>query len=168
VRRFVLRPVSAQPGGFRQTITMPPPSAACPVPAGGDVPPPTGDGCPFYFVVARGSGALNDPLDVPVGAAVECFGVEWGDATLEAIVCDGLPSASPTVWGWDTVTVDGVSDLIEGGSGATVSIAGFSAQSLSCKSGDCLLLSAGHLVTFSGGPRPAQTFPLYVINDGCF
>jgi hypothetical protein len=147
---------------------MPPPSAACPVPAGGDVPPPTGDGCPFYFAVARGSGALDDPLTIEVAAANECYGVEWGDGTLEAIVCDALPFASPTVWGWDTVTINGVSDAILDSTGATVEIAGFTPESTSCRGDGCLLVASGLTVTFSGGPRPAQSFPLYVINDGCF
>jgi hypothetical protein len=160
--------VSAQPGGFRQTITMPPPSAACPAPAGGDVPPPTGDGCPFYFAVARGSGALDDPLTIEVAAANECYGVEWGDGTLEAIVCDALPFASPTVWGWDTVTINGVSDALSGGTGATVDIAGFVEQFVACADEGGLFLATGFTVTYSGGPRPEQSFPLYVINDGSF
>lgn len=165
MRRFALRPIATTPGGFRQTITLPPLATGQASAAGG---PPSGDGCPFWFVVARGSGALVDPLTIEVSAAVECYGVEWDETTLEAIVCDALPFASPTVWGWDTVTIDGVSDSITGGTGATVDIAGFVGQSVSCEADGGLFLASGFSVTFSGGPRPAQTFPLYVINDGSF
>lgn len=167
MRRFALRPIATTPGGFRQTITLPPPVAG-PAPGGGDVPPPSDDGCPFYFVVARGSGALVDPLTIEVGAAIECYGVEWDETTLEAIVCDNLPYASPTVWGWDTVTIDTVSDSLTDSTGATVEIAGLVGQSATCRGDGCLFLASGLTVTYSGGPRPAQSFPLYVINDGCF
>lgn len=165
MRRFPLRPAQAVPGGFRQTIVLPAAPTQTPAVA---APSPAGDGCPFWFVVAQVEGATDDPLTIPVSAAVQCYGVPWEPGMVERIVCGGAYSVSPEAWGWDTVTINGVSDAIQNGNGETVSLGGFSPALVSCKGDDCLRVSSGHSVTFSGGARPAQTFPLYVINDTCF
>lgn len=167
MRRFALRPIATTPGGFRQTITLPP-LATGQASASGI--PPAGDGCPFWFVVARGSGALVDPLTLAVSSALECYGIPWSPEALEAIACGGQPFASPRVWGWDTVEINGVSDTIQDPAGNTVQIGGFVGAELTCKSAACYFVAEGNTVTFSSsmGSRDPQTFPLYIINDGCF
>lgn len=165
MRRFPLRPVQTVPGGFRQTIVLPP----APV-SQRATPAPAGSSGFFGFVVAVVQGAIDDPLDLPVSAAVQCYGVPWSAEVLEAIGCESQPFASPRVWGWDTVEINGVSDTIIDPAGNTTPISGFSGTELTCKSAACYFVAEGNTVTFSSstGAREPQTFPLYVINDGCF
>jgi hypothetical protein len=165
MRRFALRPVQTVPGGFRQAIVLPPAPASQ-----RSTPAPGGSSGFFDFVVALAPGVLDDPIDLPVSAAVQCYGVPWSPETLEAIACGGQPFASPRVWGWDTVEINGVSDTIQDPAGNTVQIGGFVGAELTCKSAACYFVAEGNTVTFSSstGAREPQTFPLYVINDGCF